>query len=65
MKKTQKSLVSSIYRKSKPVVQQGIASIYDTLASGLHVGMKGIHKLKSLKGGRRQRRHRKTRKGRK
>ena len=60
--------VGTAAKSSIPVIEKGVSVVYDTMATGLDVGVKsvkGMSKNKSrsssLAGGRRTRRHRKSR----
>jgi hypothetical protein len=57
--------VGTAARSSIPVIEKGVSAVYDTMATGLDVGVKTISKRssrsRSLAGGRRTRRTRRHR----
>ena len=62
--------VGTVAKSSIPVIEKGVSAVYNTMATGLDVGVKGVKGVKgmthfrtrsrsrSLAGGRRSRRHR-------
>lgn len=50
--------------KASPVVEKGISNVYNTLATGFDMGIKGVQNTISTRRSSRSRRHKKSRKSR-
>jgi len=57
------STAKSVAKVSVPVIEKGVSAVYDTMATGLDLGMKGV-KTVTKGGSRRRRSHRRSRGGR-